>query len=285
VPIAANGARAYMIVMMGHLSGMTMAVGADHLIYGWVFFGIVMFLLFWIGSFWREDHKSAAPAREQRVEVQPPAVPTARLLAAALAIAVSVGVWPAYSLYLDKPNPQAAVLAPVQASWQAAEPFADWIPGFSEPQAFRQQFFRQGAQRVGLTLLYYRNQHPGTQLISSTNVLAIDKTNWHTVEASARTENLAGRALALREGKLASAGGRMLVWHWYWIGGGTTSSDYAGKAMQVRQKFFHGSDDGAAVMVSAPYDENPEEARAAMRAFLAANLPAVETTLAANQGH
>src|SRR5258706_4010149 len=37
VPILANGVRAYMIVMIGHLSGMKLAVGVDHLIYGWVF--------------------------------------------------------------------------------------------------------------------------------------------------------------------------------------------------------------------------------------------------------
>ena len=54
VPVLANGARAYMIVMIGHLSNMQLAVGIDHYIYGWVFFGLVMLLLFWIGSFWRE---------------------------------------------------------------------------------------------------------------------------------------------------------------------------------------------------------------------------------------
>ena len=46
-----------MIVMTGHLSDMQLAVGVDHLIYGWIFFGFVMLLLFWIGSFWREDDK------------------------------------------------------------------------------------------------------------------------------------------------------------------------------------------------------------------------------------
>ena len=39
VPILANWLRAYMIVMLGHLSGNTIAVGVDHLIYGWLFFG------------------------------------------------------------------------------------------------------------------------------------------------------------------------------------------------------------------------------------------------------
>ena len=41
VPVFANWLRAYMIVMIGHLSGNTLAVGVDHLIYGWVFFGFV----------------------------------------------------------------------------------------------------------------------------------------------------------------------------------------------------------------------------------------------------
>jgi exosortase len=54
VPIIANGMRAYMIVMIAHLSDMKLALGIDHLIYGWLFFGLVMLLLFWIGSFWRD---------------------------------------------------------------------------------------------------------------------------------------------------------------------------------------------------------------------------------------
>src|SRR4029079_4205078 len=53
VPIIANGMRAYMIVMIAHLSDMKLALGIDHLIYGWLFFGIVMLLLFWSGSFGR----------------------------------------------------------------------------------------------------------------------------------------------------------------------------------------------------------------------------------------
>ena len=55
LPIFANWLRAYMIVMLGHLSNNRLAVGVDHLIYGWIFFGLVMVLLLWIGSRWRED--------------------------------------------------------------------------------------------------------------------------------------------------------------------------------------------------------------------------------------
>ncbi|MEO0975599.1 MAG: exosortase A, partial [Pseudomonadota bacterium] len=41
LPIFANGLRAYGIVMLAHLSDMRIAVGVDHIIYGWLFFGVV----------------------------------------------------------------------------------------------------------------------------------------------------------------------------------------------------------------------------------------------------
>jgi exosortase A len=61
IPILANSIRAYIIVMLGHVSGMKLATGVDHLIYGWVFFGLVMLLLFWAGSFWRDADDKMQP--------------------------------------------------------------------------------------------------------------------------------------------------------------------------------------------------------------------------------
>ena len=50
LPILANGLRAYGIVMIAHFTNMKHAVGVDHLIYGWLFFGVLMFVLFWVGG-------------------------------------------------------------------------------------------------------------------------------------------------------------------------------------------------------------------------------------------
>ena len=75
VPIVANWLRAYMIVMIGHLSGMKYAVGIDHLIYGWLFFGVVMLILFWVGSFWREDldpQQTAQGSGARNARIRPP---------------------------------------------------------------------------------------------------------------------------------------------------------------------------------------------------------------------
>ncbi|MFY7940262.1 MAG: exosortase A, partial [Burkholderiaceae bacterium] len=45
VPVVANWLRAYLIVLLGHVSGNKLAAGADHLVYGWAFFGVVMLLM------------------------------------------------------------------------------------------------------------------------------------------------------------------------------------------------------------------------------------------------
>ena len=50
VPLIANGLRAYGIVMIAHLSQYKYAMGIDHYIYGWLFFGVVIFILFAVGN-------------------------------------------------------------------------------------------------------------------------------------------------------------------------------------------------------------------------------------------
>ncbi|MEE9346309.1 MAG: exosortase A, partial [Methylococcales bacterium] len=49
-PIIANSLRAYLIVLIGHFSNMELATGIDHFVYGWLFFGIVIALMMWVGS-------------------------------------------------------------------------------------------------------------------------------------------------------------------------------------------------------------------------------------------
>jgi exosortase A len=71
VPLVANGIRAFAIVLMGHHMGSAEAAAADHLIYGWTFFSIVMVLLILAGLPFRQE-----PA----LAIRPPAMP-ARLAA------------------------------------------------------------------------------------------------------------------------------------------------------------------------------------------------------------
>ena len=54
-PILANGLRALGIVVLGHWLGSAEAAAADHLIYGWVFFSMVIAVLVLVGLPFRQD--------------------------------------------------------------------------------------------------------------------------------------------------------------------------------------------------------------------------------------
>ena len=101
VPVIANGFRAYMIVMLGYSTDMRLAVGIDHLIYGWIFFGVVIFLFFWVMSHFREEGSargSESRARVRRVET----VVSARHFVGAATLAVVVAaIAPLWATQVD----------------------------------------------------------------------------------------------------------------------------------------------------------------------------------------
>ncbi|GAW95519.1 MULTISPECIES: exosortase A [Colwellia] len=63
IPILANAIRVYGIVLIAHLTDMEYAAGADHLIYGGVFFALVLFLLIMIGESLRDKTEITEPQK------------------------------------------------------------------------------------------------------------------------------------------------------------------------------------------------------------------------------
>jgi exosortase A len=285
VPIIANGLRAYMIVMIGHLSGMELATGVDHIIYGWLFFGLVMFVMFWIGSFWREDTApapAAAAASAARAAGMPP-----RLPAMVTGVLLMCAFWPALALMGERANhnPAPVRLADIAVSAPPAADFADWKPFYMEPDARFHRAYQAGGVPVSLTVLYYRNQSPDKNLISSMNRLSGYEDAWHEVEGTSRFETVAGTPVTLHEGILRTPQGAIMVWTFKWVGGHYTGSDPVGKLWQAANKAMLRGDDGAAVMLAAPYDNDKERARAALHRFLAEQGPALDQALNATRTH
>ena len=103
VPVIANGLRALGIVLLGNILGSAEAAAADHLIYGWVFFSIVMLLLVAAGLPLRE---APAPAR-----IPGPTVPgrSAPQPWPALLVLLLAAIAPGASMALDR-NAAPAVL-------------------------------------------------------------------------------------------------------------------------------------------------------------------------------
>ncbi|MEW5943842.1 MAG: exosortase A [Pseudomonadota bacterium] len=282
VPIIANGLRAYMIVMIAHLSDMRLALGVDHYIYGWVFFGLVMLLLFWIGSFWREDE---APVPETE-RVGPGSGRRTAKLAPVFLAALAVGaIAPAYAAYLARlstETPPVALNMPQPAAgWElASESVADWQPRYLGADALLARTYRKGDRRVALFIPYYTRQRQGAELINTQNLMVVQKHPvWSDIGESRRTIETAAGTLEIQQTRLRSPSQNLLVWHWNWLNGEHTLNPYAAKLLEAKAKLLQAPDDAAAVIIAAPYEDKPERAAMVLEEFARDMLRSIEASL------
>jgi exosortase A len=283
VPIIANGMRAFIIVMIGHLSDGKLAHGVDHFIYGWVFFGLVMLLLFWIGSYWREDR-----IEEERREATwlAPAVGTRTFAAAVVSVLVTVSIWPAYAIYLDNrvedsgrvPAPEAP--APT-GGWQTRpDGFTEWRPHWTGTDVSGEWFYEKDNRKVYLYLGYYRTQRQDAELINTQNYMIRQKHPvWQEVGRTTRELDLESARLTVNRHLLRSPGQRLLIWQWNRVRGEDIIDPYLLKLMLAKHKMLLEPDDGAAIVLATPYDGQPEEAERTLRDFLKAMRPAIGRSL------
>ena len=285
VPIIANGIRAYMIVMTGHLSDMRLAVGVDHLIYGWIFFGFVMLLLFWIGSFWREDDSehggtTAGPRHEPGFKPDGKASLKSTVLTAGAVLAISF-IWPAYAAYLENmashgTEPDIEIPG-VPEKWQIIPgQVSDWKPIYIGAAAQLRQHYRNSDRSVDLYISYYRNQQQGTELINSGNVLVPESgSHWYNVKEETRSISLGSQQETVNQNQLHSSPAKLLVWRWYWLGEEKTANPYLAKFILAKNKLLGRGDDGAEIIVATRYEDVPEEAVPVLRGFLGDMMPTI----------
>lgn len=277
VPILANSGRAYLIVMIAHLSDMKLALGVDHYIYGWVFFGLVMLLLFWIGSFWREDERPDADA-PQAAHRQAAGSQRAVLPYAVAALAVAAA-WPAYAAWLGSRAlpalPELEIRA--QGGWQPGAAFTSWTPHWVGADRQLRQPYTQAGRNVLLALDYYATQRQDAELVNSQNFMVRQKDPaWSNVGEGVVTVD-AGGARQVRQAKLRGADGqRLLVWQWNVVDGQPMVNDHLAKLKLAVDRVRLKRDDGVSVLIATPYDDAGLDGAAATLARFAVDMePAI----------
>jgi EpsI family protein len=241
VPIVANWLRAYMIVMLGHLSSNRLATGIDHVIYGWIFFGVVMAVLFAIGARWREDESAPAQGMSLEMGHSAPSVSSgsdARVAVAVVASILTIGAWPltlARALHGD--HEDVAALARISGGngWSAVpDTITKWRPELVPPSAIISQTFEKNGVRAGLYVALYRGQTTESKAISSRNAL-VRTTNkqWRQLRAPPAVIEAGADSLELASAVVEGHRQRLAVWRWYWVDGRATSSDFVAKLLQL----------------------------------------------------
>ena len=278
VPILANGIRAYGIIMIAHLSDYTLAIDIDHVIYGFIFLGLVLLCLLGVGALLRE----AGPVRDSGAPAVTLAAANgpaerfggygAQILFAAVAVLAIFAVQVSISTAKTPPTSLATIrYEPVLGSvWQAVanKEVGSWKPDFRGMDAQLQQSYRGDGEQIDLHVAYYDYQREGAEAVSDLNRLVGARSEWQLLEADPVTVQVRNSVLSINSALVQSRHRTFLVWYWYWIGGENTSSRLTGKLLEMTATVMGGQRAGAVIALASEVKEDRERVEALLRSFL-----------------
>lgn len=299
VPIIANGLRAYMIVMIGHLSGMELAVGVDHLIYGWVFFGLVMLILFVIGAKWSDPEQLPAHSgsTSETKSSERSFLPGSAVVLAVFATLAIAAIWPAWVFALNQggeTKPAAVEFVPERLGefTLSTDVFWDWYPQHRGNDSHIKQFYvyqnqndAEGQPAVMLDISQYLRQERGAELISGQNRLFNrDVRDWRVFPMGGESVDLNGETTWVLSAVVKGPGQNLLVWRWYRIGDQYTANDYVAKFYELSARLLENRRDGAIITLAVPIDfpgesEQMAVAEEKLQRFIHPMLPELEKSL------
>ena len=283
VPILANGLRAYGIVMIAHLTDNAIAVGVDHLVYGWLFFGVVMFLLFSIGLRWREpvSHESDEDGRVPVLGVRSSHSiepgngrmfsPKALGLTAASGVALlALAPLSVEALSNQQTGPVAlhSVVPSVRAPWKLMSEYSGhWTPHFVGAEAEVLQSYTFDSQRMHVYVAYYASQRQGAELINSVNDI-VDGKQWVRLAEGDTQAVVDDQEVRVHQTTMRSPSGTRLAWSWYWVAGESTASPYVAKLLQLKARLGGRKEGSAAIVLVTDYEYDPLDAAKVLQHFL-----------------
>jgi exosortase A len=249
IPIIANGFRALGIVLLGEWLGSAEAAAADHILYGWLFFSIVILLLILAGMPFREDTVQTVR------EAPPPAerMPGARWRAAAATILVAgfaASAASASAVLDQRAAPVAGVTPPALAAAAgcvAAGPAVHHppgTPGAAHPQGSRSVAeFVCGPVRLTVTVQVFSTRANPSAIVQARRSLAREELADEMEFGSLAVPGQGHWRLATSANPAAMAATLL------WLDGGPSRGGLAERIRQARNSVV--GSDAAPVLVAA----------------------------------
>lgn len=235
--VLANGVRAFMLVFIGEKSNMQLGFGADHYLYGWLFFGLVLLAGFWLGARFA-DPLTAQPAPDKPRQNSP-----ATSWQLSVPLIAGIGV---LALTLSFRASLQVSAAPIQAN-QLSLPFAasgtvesNWGIRFNSSQSY---LSTQDKNNIEYYYAQYANKQTQGELISWSNQL-FDKQVWQ-VKQRRHSANYALLELRNLIGEY-----RTLI-YWYQVGERRTASELNTKLYQAVAYLTDDSSTAAVIATSS----------------------------------
>ena len=263
--ILANGVRAFATILVAELTTINAAAGFDHVVYGWVFFAIIMAAV--MAAAWPFfDRKPDDPwfdPQRLRGRVRGEAG-TGRVAGGALALIVAAPLWLAAGAAAGQALPGAPAMPQVKG-WTLSDerPLFPWRPRFDGADYLSMARYRNAAgQVVDLAIATFDRQDEGRELIGFGQGAAGTDSGW--------TWSQSAPAPGDARGEQITAPGR-IVRHavsFYIVGNGDpTGSGHLVKLETMKARLLGGDQRAAAIILSAEERDN-RPADAAIAAFL-----------------
>lgn len=262
--ILANGVRAFATILVAHLTSVEAAVGFDHVVYGWVFFGIIMIIV--MAAAWPFfDRTPGDPwfdvQRLQKVTVR--CSDMHRVALGAIALLAVGPLWLATSAAASDPLPDSFTL-PTVAGWEKVPTHGGypWKPRFDGADALLIGRYRNASgATVDLVIATFDRQEDRRELVGFGQGAADPDSGWVW---SSPAPSHGGR------GEQITAPGPVVrhVVSYYVVGGGKpTGSAARVKIETLLARLLHRDQRAAAILVSAQ-EADGHRADAAIDAFL-----------------
>lgn len=270
--ILGNWARIVSVILIGQYTDMQHPLIHDHATFGWwLFFGLLVIWLWLCNRLIQADPPrnpvsgplfsfARAPSSQLRLLlITPPLL----LVLSAPAIL--------HSTYLASPGRWSPIAFPAPAAgpgWTGPEPVTpqQWQTGYPGAAWETKALYRKDQHHVLFYLGIYQQQSQGQELVNDTNTL-FNPTEWKLIETRPIPTPESWQPTATINQSLLGQKRRMLVWHWYEIGGRVISNPAQAKLLDTLAT-LRGANGTAVVAVATEITGSRAEAAAILTDFL-----------------
>ena len=288
VPLIANWLRAYMIVLIGHYSGNELATGIDHLIYGWVFFGLVILLMLFIGMKWADsDDDKIHHHKKQVFQINTKNGSNYKTYFFILIIAATPHFLNIFISLNNKELPVVINKIEINKNWKPTDVGStEWKPGFPSAASFYNNVYvGKENYRIGLHISYYRQQNYQSKLITSTNTLVnVEDKRLRKISSENINFNLNEKIFSVESNILKyneileeKENAKILAWKFYWVDEKFTANKFYAKILGALSKIKGQGDDVAIIVVYSKFHDDQAYANKVLEDFMKENEKNIET--------
>jgi exosortase A len=262
VAIVANWIRAVTVVLVGHFSDMRLGTGDDHVWYGWAFFGLVMYAVFYLANRLTEEESVKERASDSTLIAAVPAGPRSIILWSPVLISLLLAALARFFVagLLDKAprNDFFAGISPMQSL--TATNVLTYEPDYANGIATLKM---SAPNEVEAFVSYYANQANKGKMITGENGLVKVNSDWKIVSFDQPYAN--SESDAMYEAIVQKGASQRMVLYWFQLPSFNTPNRYVAARKQLIRALTFESDEALFAAVSAPVTRDAGATRNQLR--------------------